>query len=90
MESSGPCSETPVSVISVFHRTLKRFPKHTALGHKRDGEWKKWTYEEYYRDVRQCARAFLKLGLDQYHGVGIIGFNSPEWFISDLAAIFAG
>lgn len=30
------------------------------------------------------------MGLEQYHGVGIIGFNSPEWFISDLAAIFAG
>jgi len=25
-----------------------------------------------------------------YHGVGILGFNSIEWFISDLAAIFAG
>jgi len=33
---------------------------------------------------------FLQLGLERYHGVGIIGFNSPEWFISDLAAIFAG
>jgi len=32
----------------------------------------------------------LQLGLERYHGVGIIGFNSPEWFISDLAAIFAG
>jgi len=33
---------------------------------------------------------FLQLGLERYRGVGIIGFNSPEWFISDLGAIFAG
>lgn len=32
----------------------------------------------------------LQLGLKMYHGVGILGFNSAEWFISDLAAIFAG
>jgi long-subunit acyl-CoA synthetase (AMP-forming) len=24
------------------------------------------------------------------HGVGIIGFNSPEWFLSDLGCVFAG
>ncbi len=24
------------------------------------------------------------------HGVGIIGFNSPEWFMADLAAVHAG
>ena len=29
-------------------------------------------------------------GLEPRHGVGIIGFNSPEWFIADLAAVFAG
>jgi len=33
---------------------------------------------------------FLKLGLAEHHGVGIIGFNSPEWMIADLGAIFAG
>jgi len=32
----------------------------------------------------------LQLGLEQYHGVGILGFNSPEWVISDLGAIMAG
>ncbi|XP_033730956.1 long-chain-fatty-acid--CoA ligase ACSBG2-like, partial [Pecten maximus] len=57
---------------------------------KRDGAWVKWTYKQYYNDVRRVAKAFIKLGLEPYHGVGIIGFNSPEWFIADLGAIFAG
>jgi len=30
------------------------------------------------------------VGLEPFFGVGIIGFNSPEWFFSDLGAIFAG
>ena len=33
---------------------------------------------------------FVQLGLQRYHGVGILGFNSAEWFISDIAAILAG
>lgn len=32
----------------------------------------------------------LQLGLERFHGVGILGFNSPEWFISDIGCIFAG
>ena len=32
----------------------------------------------------------FQLGLEPYHGMGIIGFNSPEWFIAYFAAIHAG
>ncbi|KAF2980936.1 hypothetical protein EK904_006544 [Melospiza melodia maxima] len=30
------------------------------------------------------------LGLERFHGVGILGFNSAEWFIADIGAILAG
>jgi long-chain-fatty-acid--CoA ligase ACSBG len=30
------------------------------------------------------------LGLEQHKSVAIVGFNSPEWVIADLAAVFAG
>ncbi|NXK38829.1 ACBG2 ligase, partial [Piprites chloris] len=32
----------------------------------------------------------LQLGLQRFHGVGILGFNSAEWFIADIGAILAG
>lgn len=54
------------------------------------GEYKYWTYKEYLADVETAAKAFIKVGLEPAHGVGILGFNSPHWFISDLGAIFAG
>ena len=41
-------------------------------------------------DVRCASRAFIKLGLEPRRAVAIMGFNSPEWFISDLAAVFSG
>ncbi len=48
-----------------------------------------WTYREYYRDVLTAAKALVKIGLEPLRAVGILGFNAPEWFFSDLAGIFA-
>ena len=36
------------------------------------------------------AKAFIDLGMSRFTSVCILGFNSPEWMIADLAAIFAG
>ena len=32
-------------------------------------------------DCKSVAKAFIKLGLKRFHGVGILGFNAPEWHI---------
>ena len=42
-----------------------------------------------FSDVRTVAKAFISLGLESRKSVGILGFNSPEWFIADMAAVFA-
>ena len=43
-----------------------------------------------FAETRTVAKAFIKLGLKRHHSVGILGFNSPEWFLADLGAVFAG
>ena len=45
------------------------------------------TFKEYYETVIQAAKSLIKLGVEPYHGVCILGFNAPEWHIADLAAI---
>jgi long-chain-fatty-acid--CoA ligase ACSBG len=52
--------------------------------------WKKWTNAEYYAETRLVAKAFIALGLERFDGVNIFGFNSPEWFMGEMAAIMAG
>ena len=42
-----------------------------------------------FPEVRIVAKAFIQLGLEPRKSVGIIGFNSPEWFMADMAAVFA-
>lgn len=87
---SGPASIKPVTLNEVFKQTTIRFGGRDALCVKRDGVWKKWTWREYYSDVCQLAKSFVKAGLEPHHGVCIIGFNSPEWVISFMAAVMAG
>ncbi|KJE88677.1 long-chain-fatty-acid-CoA ligase [Capsaspora owczarzaki ATCC 30864] len=86
----GMGSTAPLTVFEVFKRTVDKYPKKDALKVQRGGGWKTWTWHMYYADVCAAAKSMIVLGLQPYHAVGILGFNSPEWFIADLAAIIAG
>eukprot|EP00471_Norrisiella_sphaerica_P006630 CAMPEP_0184490810 /NCGR_PEP_ID=MMETSP0113_2-20130426/18933_1 /TAXON_ID=91329 /ORGANISM="Norrisiella sphaerica, Strain BC52" /LENGTH=770 /DNA_ID=CAMNT_0026874905 /DNA_START=48 /DNA_END=2360 /DNA_ORIENTATION=- len=52
--------------------------------------WKTWTYKQYFEDARNVAKGLIALGTEPYDAVNIFGFNSPEWFLSQLGAIFCG
>lgn len=89
---SGPGSLPPVTVCDAFQKTVSKNPGHFALKVKRGeagdcGVWKSWTYREYYDCVTSTAKSMIKLGLEPHHGVGILGFNSPEWYFTYLGAI---
>ena len=53
-------------------------------------QWKSWTFAEYYADCRKAAKAMIILGFEQHDAASILGFNSREWFIGNMAAILAG
>ncbi|XP_078533834.1 long-chain-fatty-acid--CoA ligase ACSBG2-like [Lissotriton helveticus] len=90
IEETGPASEPPVTTLQMFQDAVQRFGDHPAMAVKRDGRWETTTYLQYHQQCRAAAKSFLKLGLERFHGVGILGFNSPEWFIADVGAIMAG
>ena len=84
-------SASPKSLVTVVKEQCEKGGASlTAFKVKRDGEWRSWTFEDYYRDIKCVARAFIKLGLEERHSVCILGFNSPEWFLSSMGCIFAG
>ncbi|XP_070163763.1 long-chain-fatty-acid--CoA ligase ACSBG2 isoform X2 [Polyergus mexicanus] len=82
----------PVSIPGAFTKTANLYPDHIALVSSLgdDGKRTMYTYREYEQTVRIVAKAFLELGLERHYSVCLLGFNSPEWFIADLAAIYAG
>ncbi|XP_011500028.1 PREDICTED: very long-chain-fatty-acid--CoA ligase bubblegum-like isoform X2 [Ceratosolen solmsi marchali] len=82
----------PISVPGLLMKTANKYPNHPALISRPgvDGKRSILTYKQYESQVRIVAKAFLHLGLERHHSVCILGFNTPEWFISDIAAIYAG
>ncbi|XP_051930099.1 long-chain-fatty-acid--CoA ligase ACSBG2 isoform X2 [Hippocampus zosterae] len=90
MEERGLAAETPLTVHQLFTSTVRKFGKFTAVSWKEGEQKRSLNYKQYYETCRVAAKSFLKLGLQRYHGVGILGFNSVEWFIADIGAILAG
>uniref|UniRef100_A0A3Q2YTU3 AMP-dependent synthetase/ligase domain-containing protein n=1 Tax=Hippocampus comes TaxID=109280 RepID=A0A3Q2YTU3_HIPCM len=91
MEESGPAADAPRTVHQMFLETsVEAFGERRAVASKEDGRWRTLTWAQYYRECRTAAKSFIKLGLERYHGVGILGFNAPEWFIANVGCILAG
>ena len=51
---------------------------------------KQWSYDQFLENIEKTALAFVNLGMEPLEGIGIIGFNSPEWIFSFFASMFAG
>ncbi|KAJ0409442.1 hypothetical protein P43SY_002332 [Pythium insidiosum] len=80
----------PKTVVDVFQATLRKHGSANALHVKRNGEWQSLTFQQYYDKCAQFAKALVHLGMPRFAAVSIIGFNSPEWAITELGTIFAG
>ena len=68
----------------------KTRPDHPAYYAKSGGEWIPTTYGTYAAEVCAAAKALIALGLEPDDAVCILGFNRPEWIITDVAAMTAG
>lgn len=79
----------PILVPTLLANAAETHPEHAALAHRMNGQWTYINYREYHKLTRQVAKGFIKLGLEPRSGVALIGFNSPEWNIAYMAAIFA-
>ena len=80
----------PETVVDVLERTSRAHPGRPAMRVKSNGQWQTTTWQEYRDQAFLAARGFLKLGLAAGEGVAILGYNRPEWFLADIAAIAAG
>lgn len=87
---NNPASAKPLTVIEMFKNTVKAHGKTPAVRVERSGKWIEWNYEQYYNDCSKFAKSLISIGFQKHESVSIMGFNSPEWFIADLGAIFAG
>jgi long-chain-fatty-acid--CoA ligase ACSBG len=79
-------SKTPLNVFNAVEQRLVEFPGYNTG----DEKWFTMTWKELHNNVLQCAYSLIKSGVKPFDVVNIIGFNSPQWIIANLGAIFAG
>ena len=80
-------------VNSILHRLQAQAaerPNEPAYYRKSGGQWVGTNWKSYYDEVRSAAKALLALGYEPGEVVTILGFNTPEWVIFDLAGMMAG
>jgi len=78
------------TVPQALEQTARTHADRPALRTRRGGAWHATTWREYHDQVRLAARGLIALGLEPGQGVAIMGYNRPEWFVADMAAIAAG
>jgi long-chain acyl-CoA synthetase len=64
--------------------------KRVTVRQKDFGIWNRYTWQDYYENVKYLALGLLSLGLERNDKVTIIGENAPEWFWAEYAVQAAG
>jgi long-subunit acyl-CoA synthetase (AMP-forming) len=80
----------PDTVHEIFEETARVHSGRPAMRRKRAGTWETTTWREYRLAVRRAASGLAALGVERGAGVAIMGFNRPEWYVANLAAMAAG
>ena len=61
-----------------------------AYAVRSDGQWVSTSWSSYADHVKAAARALIGLGVESGSAVSILGTNTPEWVIFDVAAMAVG
>lgn len=84
------------TVVQAIEDTVSKYGSRPAMGLKRPvngvipTEWQIWTWQDYVSDCKRFAKSLIKLDVSAFKIVNILGFNSPEWFIANCGAMYAG
>jgi len=87
LAKSGVAAMEPETMISLFKKAVASNPNDPAL---ESMHGKVWTWKQYHDDIITLANGLVALGYKPFETGSIIGFNSPEWVIANMACIFAG
>jgi len=78
------------TVTDLFRQRLARTPEDMALCFKKDGEWNPISWALYGKRVDGFAKGLIAAGVGKGDRVALIGSNTPEWFVADMAIMTMG
>jgi len=78
-------------LFDILDNYIESYPNQdAALACKRDGEWKKFSIQEYVELTNNISYGMLKMGIKPGDKVGIVASNRPEWNMLDFAIMQLG
>lgn len=84
-QERAPEASEATTIPSALSRQVALAGERTALRFKQYGLWRDVSWQRYGHDVKRLALGLLSLGLESGDRVAVIGDNSYEWVLADLA-----
>lgn len=77
-------------IFDLHYYQLKNYPKEDAFCAKVNGQWKKYSMQEFIDMASALSRGLLELGIKPGDKIAMIANNRPEWHMTDLAILQVG
>ena len=78
-------------IFDLLDNYLEKYPsQEVALAAKRNGQWRKFSIQEYVEQTKNISYGMLKAGIQPGDKVGIVSGNRPEWNMIDFAIMQIG
>jgi long-chain-fatty-acid--CoA ligase ACSBG len=90
LAKTGVAARPPTTVMALLGEAVTKHGKEKALCWEEGDKWCSWSWQEYSDNIKKAAKSLIHLGMKSHEAVSIIGFNSKEWFVANMAAIAAG
>ncbi len=68
----------------LLNHQQKEFAKQDSLAKKENGEWVKYSTDDFVIQAQNIALGLLELGISKDDKVAIVSWNRPEWNIVDM------
>ncbi|MEO8147475.1 MAG: long-chain fatty acid--CoA ligase [Bacteroidia bacterium] len=77
-------------IFDVLPRQLKMFSKQDALAGKENGEWKKYSTQQFVQFADDISNGLLAMGFGKDDKIATISNNRPEWNFVDMGILQIG
>ncbi len=71
-------------IFDLLERFAEKFPKSDALAGKEEGDWVKYSTQQYIEISNYISYAFIYLGVQKGDTIATITHNRPEWNFLDM------
>ncbi len=78
------------TIRDIFLTRVCETPNNNAMCYEESGQWKTLSWQDYSERVDKFAKALIFQGVMSGDKVALIGSNTPDWFIADMAIMTMG